>query len=755
LTAFVNEACDHTMIRGRFSRPDPLSYPLQDEMMDITRYFKRPKQIATGSYNAAGLLTSFNLTIPAFYNAFLDNWPRTQGAYGFTCTTVFTLAMVSSPFQAGRVKLVSQPILQQTQSYNRLNSLPAVSQLPGVELDLAEKTSAILSVPYCLPQTFIPLQNTTLCIGSVGLFGYTSPAIGAGDTYPNYIIYVHLEDFKLYGATAVNVTFQSGSKIKDESSRVPGSLSQALSAGSGIVSYIGNSLPAISSYTSPVAWFVRQASNVASALGWSKPLNFSAVSRMNPGISTYQFNADGADTYYTAGAFADNQVAPTTLAHTDVDEMSFSFITSIYSAITTLSYSTGSSGRLYTLALCPNSFYYYAGLASQGARTAATVEGTQNAYWPSSIFWLSQNFYNYRGGFRVRIKLSKTKLHTGRILLGFIPADCTNASVVPGSVPTFSFPAGYNFPSAIWDIREQNVFDFDCPFISQDSYLPINVPYGSFFMQVLAPLGGPPSVATSVPFVVEVSAMPDFELAIPASSNWFPAPYFGTTIVSHSGTTIKTTGDSTHSLLCIGERIHSIKQLLNISTVEDFVICTYTNLCNTYFGTPWYRFTPISWSSTPNVPYDTVSTYTSYLSAAYALGRGGTMYDMTAIPNGLTTQFPSFWAHSVPDPGAGLSQTYNYRSPVPVEQGYAHFKFPYYRPVPRDYVNPEPGEPLNSNRLSIGWTAFVGAVSVSSRAADDAQLGLWLGPPPLAAFSPPNRADGTTWGDFFGYTGLT
>jgi len=337
-------------------------------------------------------------------------------------------------------------------------------------------------------------------------------------------------------------------------------------------------------------------------------------------------------------------------------------------------------------------------------------------------------FGRYRGSFKFRIKMSKTKMHTGRVLIGYMPADYFDGQVATQTAVPTDFTA-YNFKSAIWDLREGNVFDFECPFMSQYSWLPTNIAYGTFFMYVIEPLAGPPSVATSVPFVVEVAGCSDLEYSVPADNKWFPAPYSGTTIVSQMGEGLL--GSSTsqkHSLLCVGDRIRSVKQLLNVAC--PFTQVSTTGAIASTVVVPWYRFNPTSWSG--SAPQDNSNPYTQYITAAYAMGRGGTMVDAVVFGNYI--QDVVFTAATTPNRATTPGSC---NLPVPIENGQAHFKFPYYSMTPRSWTIPDSTfDPRYVVSVNVGVTAGeTPNIIFFIRAADDAQLGYWLGPPPLSVFA--------------------
>jgi hypothetical protein len=324
--------------------------------------------------------------------------------------------------------------------------------------------------------------------------------------------------------------------------------------------------------------------------------------------------------------------------------------------------------------------------------------------------------------------MSKTKMHTGRLLIGYIPADYystpTGINTTQTAVPT-DFTA-YNFKSAIWDLREGNVFDFECPFISSYSYLPTVVPYGTFFIYVIEPLAGPPSVATSVPYVVEVAGCSDLEYQVPSPNRWFPAPTSGTTIISQAGdVSLGSATSAKHALLCSGDTIKSVKQLLNVAC-PVYQVST-TGSVNTAVIKPWYRFNPTTWSS--GIPVDNSNPYTQYIVGAYAMGRGGTMVD--GISFGNYPQDIVFTAATTPNSSQTPAAC---NIPIAIENAQAHFKFPYYSMTPRSWTVPDSViDPRYVISVNVGVTSGeTPNILWFVRASDDSQLGYWVGPPPIS-----------------------
>lgn len=445
ITEFINEACDQVSIRAAASHHLPEMYTDVSSVNDLKQYFSRPIQIDNLTYNNAtrGLITSYPLSTGAT-KLRVRNFERISGCYGWRATFCFRLQSVATPLQAGRLRLAFQPFFNNL-DHSRISALSPISQLPGVDLDITESTSAILRVPFIFNRNYFNFQTIAGDnLGEVAIFAYTPVALGTGAFSPRIAVWHWLEDFEMIAAAPESITlipppaaaaalvspfadaslstileaqagkFSAGAK---EEKAIPGNLSNVLAAGSKLVTWAGTKIPFISSYAGPTSWMMREAAKIAASYGWSKPLNSAATTRMFQTVNTYQTNMDGADTTFSLGASVENSVQPLPgFAGTNVDEMSIDYVKSVYSAISApvLTQFQAPGDLVYSCSLSPKALFFQDGIQNSIVPTL-----TPNlAFWPSSVFGLANCFNLYRGGFKFRIKMSKTKFHTGRLLLG-------------------------------------------------------------------------------------------------------------------------------------------------------------------------------------------------------------------------------------------------------------------------------------------------------------------------------------------------
>lgn len=735
LTGFLNEACDQVSIRATGTATIPEQYKDVTMVQNVADYFSRPILFSSPTYSnaARGPINNYILTNTTIQTA-LYNFSRVKGAFGWRATLCFRLQCISNPFQAGILRLAFSPLqgnLPNASTIERTVGITPVSQLPGVELDLAESTSAVLKIPFIHPLNYFsvvaPLTTPTPeTFGTLSLYAYTPVALGAGASNPTLALWLWLEDFELVSATAAEFVTQSGipsKKGKAASSKeadvIPGNLSNVLAAGAKFVSWAGSRIPVISSYAGPTSWFMRQASHIAASYGWSRPLTVLANNKMINTNNVYQNNSDGPDPSFNLGLFSDNAVAPMSgFAGSALDEMSFDYIKSVYSAITVGTLVTTDTVGLIkkSIQVTPSACWFQTGTCR--SLNAVFPNGNSGkSFWPSTIFAMGNSFQYWRGGLKFRVKIAKTKFHTGRLVIGFMPYN-TRASTTLNVVPTN--PNNMQFKSIVWDLRESNTVEFECPFTAPISYLTFAQHCGTFFISVLDPLDGPTTVAQTVPYVVEVCGMDDFEVATPVQPVWPLSPQ-DTTYLAQSGMSdlTRTAPEHTPSLYCIGEKINSVKQMISRAGIFHIFTASGSKVVEPLFNQPFW----VPTSAAPTAIDQIDSTAFNYWQSFYKFSRGG--YHIHVVPSGTDCLL-----------GAQLSanNTISGGSLITEMHTALHVKVPYYNQRSRDVVGDAIGNFGPSNLALVTFSKKAGSGTeavVYYRAAEDFQLGYFVGAPPL------------------------
>lgn len=800
LANFESEACDKVEVLGQHWY-HPKTAPLQPDIQNLTQYFARPRLIGSGTFTTSQNVQFVQTITPLnlFQTLFPFGSQRLTGVYGVRFKLVFTVQVATTPFhqgvlvanwQYGDTPTTASPNFGLTPRYAVLGMQ---TNVPNVRIDLAETTMATLSIPFLNHQEFLEVGAGGPLYGTFAICPILPVTSGAGTSPPTYRVYLHIEDMELIGAYAPDasvVVLQSGKKLSpvtEEFNRDSHPFSSALNSAGQAFSYLAKGIPSLASLAGPPAWFLGQAARLARFYGFSKPLLVEPPQRMYPQSHVNEANVDLPACNTMVAPFQGNTLAVSPeFAHTDVDEMSIPFIISQYSQICIgyIASSMASGTMLYATPFSPSCFWFRSRLT--GSAPFCNIQAplgsslTTTAFVPSNLFFVGSVFRFWKGSVRFRVTFAKTKFHGGRVLAYFNPR-----SIGLGGAPTAALPSiealvpGTNGPqpfgySKLFDLRDSNVFEFDVPYISFNPYVPFFQDAGSFSFYVQDPLIAPDTVPSTVPFLVEVRALDDFEFAAPTTPNYPPANTTnlapGVVYQSSKLITLAKPEDCTN---CIGEKVTSIKQLISIPKGSQSVNLL-PNVVYSLYVYPWWFGNRINTSTTalnafPNECFG----FGNYFSNAYVYVRGGT--DFHAYLSNFSGSDAYISAALVSTAGGAVSGTPALSNNLPVSNnarvsqnlnGYgAHVRVPAYQrlvrllsyglgaqawvPNPLQAVSRTPIPALNYNpnavcQINIATTSTVNTQFRPTRcAADDAALGHYIGPPLLGLIS--NVSTSTTY----------
>lgn len=769
LTDFRNESCDDVTVCGvAYKRSE--GFNREPTLQNIRQYLARPVRIINAPWTYVTRTLALTTTIGS---GLYPIAAIAQGAYGFRATFCFRLQVAATPFQAGVIRMFWQPQVASTDVNFRGNYANQVSMLPGVNLDLCEQTSAILRVPFVSSYNYYPIDVSTGLVnsfynttdisecGTLGLFSYLPLSIAAGASNPTINVFSWLEDVELLSASRnafVTATPQGGS----EDIKVNTPLATMLGAASRVVSTYGGLVPMISSYAGPTAWMLRQAQKLASAFGWAKAFDVTTIQRVQQTNNTYQQNCDGYDVIYNAGLFSDNQVAVDAgFAGSDIDEMAFDYIFSVPSLVSNGSLLTTDTidTLKYAAEVCPKAFWYnsFGGVAIN--RPYLPPAPANQVLLTTPLFYMGCFASYWQGDIKFTIRFAKTKFHTGRYLLAFNPGWGAFGTGVASVKAPDSYR--YNeFKGIVIDLREGNVFEYIVPFVSPVSYNLVNQGTGIFTMTCLDPLVCPSTVSQSVPFAVEVSAMPGFQFASFHGPSNCPAPLTGNSVYSQAGTElIASQVSSMDAGVCMGERVTSVKQLINKACPDSIA----TGAAKLPIAPFWvYDYSTWGGATTLAGTGFTSSTHMGRcLALMYSYARGSTILD--CIKTGATASTPSakmyayfksaYEHHTVNLGGSDINASSDM---ILSETDSLHIRIPFFSPTSRVLRADQRGYPTQSGLGPNGglYTCANTQYVNFTRAADDAQLGYFIGTPLVTCDEPnPTAQDSALFsGSFCGVT---
>ncbi len=287
-------------------------------------------------------------------------------------------------------------------------------------------------------------------------------------------------------------------------------------------SSMGAGLPFVGRYLTPLSWLADASAQVAKYFGLSKPTNLTQPSRFVQ-LPGYGFtNTDGTDISTILGASVCNEIG----TRNDVfgsaeDEMDIAFIAMHECYLT--SFTWASSAEPGTDLLAFN--------VSPGA-CKAVDRGGVNMFDSTLMAYVASMFKYWRGSIKIKIQVTKTAYHSGRLRVSYIPG----ASLPVGTA--WDLNQGY---SEIVDLRTSDEITLVIPFVSNTIWKPVNlVPFaatgqlptstGVVVVEVLNTLRRPTSVAASLQGNVWISAGDDIQFSVPDFQNYMPCIDDATTL---------------------------------------------------------------------------------------------------------------------------------------------------------------------------------------------------------------------------------
>jgi hypothetical protein len=574
-TTFQAEACARVDVASNFS-----TFNSADSFVSASEFFTRPVLLKTGTLPTTRTqIDKYNVSVANLWALWgAGGTGRVANAALCRFRPVFTLQIGTTPFAQGLLCLSFNPAF--AYGYDRQAKSALCTNIPHVLLDVASQTTVVLRMPFLWFNDAIRVDNTAN-FGTVSINAVLPVSAGSG-TVPQYKLYMHLEDLTLSGvrpaAYSATVLQAGGEEVAAE-----GPISGPVRKAGGVVKALGE-FSSLRPFTRPLAWFTDSVSKTAFSMGFSKPTVQTPPSAMVQMAHVNHFNVDVPSILPTLGPFNANSVkADPTLASTEVDEMDLKFLTSQYGqlAVGSISTTDAHGALLWWTNITPACYYFQATSVSKKANKPITTAGLLTAtagVLPTHLAYWSGFFRYWRGGTRFRFTFAKTKMHGGRVMVEFVPYGSPDAAKGATSTGNPMQPTGY---TKLFDLRDGNTFEFDVPFISDVPWcttLPTNVgitSIGTISIRVMDPLVSSTVTSTSVPFLVEVCGDKDFEFASLQNAFWTSRGVM--TVVEQSGGSDGY--NSSIAEVTVGERFTSVKQLMMIPVWNNYTFdATHTRI---------------------------------------------------------------------------------------------------------------------------------------------------------------------------------
>lgn len=785
VTSFVQEAS--TCVEANAGAVEIGTYvPVDADLQNLTKYFSRPIALTNGDL-PLGSTTRFYSYIysPSQIVAqFPGGSTRLTGVYGFRATLVFSLQVAATPFHQGVIALNWQyGDANNSNIFIRSSVTPMCTNLPHVRLDLSTDTMVQLRVPYLSVLEYATLNvsngaSLNPYYGTVALNSILPTNAVSGMSPPRYQLFVHLEDLELFGANPISsttITFQSGKKlapITEEFEQESHPFSSGTMALSRAVRWFSKGVPMLSSIGGPTSWFLAKTAGAIRSFGFSKPNVVDPVMRMWRTSNVSEHNVDVPSSTLVVGPFAGNtlRVSPK-FAATDVDEMSLAYVLSSYGQICrfNLDVSNAAGTLMWAALVSPSSMWFRVSTTAPYCNTIPPTIATAstNAFLPTSLFYFGQMFRFWKGSLKFRFTFAKAKLHGGRVMINYAPngnlyddlATLSAGTTISAAVADYGSsgpnPFGY---SAIFNLRDGNVFEFEVPYVSPVPFTPFLSNTGVISMHVVDALQAASVISTNIGVLVEVKAGPDFELANARTALYCPHA-LGTPIFQSGRILGNTNADV--SELTIGEAITSLKQLIAVPKVTPVGFSAGAK--TQYLIPPWfYQPRPSQLTPAPTANLTESFGFGGLVASCYAFIRGGTDFHVYPAQDSASGLLMSIRESSaLQSRGASAQvpaqQPFSNNPLVLNSQGPLHVRLPayqgfvrYFSSVLNSVVSTGSSWGYNGTKVPVPNADPVGFPSlyyatiysssattgfVSRNAADDAAAGAFMGPPPLLLLS--------------------
>lgn len=725
---FVDEACVEGSVRTKASWWSSFSLGKKIPTPDV---FSKPRFLASGVYNdsAAPYLAEYPLTVALLLQDPL--WAaHLRGRSLLRATWVFRVTVAAPPQVGGWLRLAHEPRTALSTNTTAFRwSKSRICQLPGIDMDFNSSTTVELRIPHRIPEPYLSLtrQSSLINNGNFVLVPRLPLNVAGTNPFPRFSIWMWLEDVEIVGESTdpsllTTIVPQSGDRRSNGEVKQDGPLSGFLGATARAVDWGSTLVPTLSSFASPLSWMLRAGAKVASAFGYSRPLDqhrMMSVRAKQWGHS----HATGVEMGHNLATFHDTQVKVAPMCADDQDALSIPYLASQWFPMTEVSYTTSLAAQtpILTGSISPMAIARAPGKilgpAMWDFAQTEVTPGVKRSFVPSAACWLGSWFTYWSGTFKLKFLLSKTRFHGGRLLFAYDinPVNFTSSTTTITSSPNVFMPAtipnAHSTTKVIIDLAETNTFDIDIPFSYHGPLCPMSASIGSWALYVLDPLLAPEGVSTTVHIGVLGCMSQDTVFAVPRDSALYPDDQHGTHIVAQSGDRITTLANT------VGEHVSSLKQLLLLP-----VACEAGN----YFATTGTVRT--SGTNLSEVP--TYNSLLSHVRRFFSLERGamvvthvaqsgseGSIMRITAQEPGIP-RFPPLFCHVAP--ASELPRVIINRN----------------APLGATFNRCSPGLTLNPVGGSVTWVdpevALLGGLTYAyASVSDDYSAHVWVGTKPM------------------------
>lgn len=181
-------------------------------------------------------------------------------------------------------------------------------------------------------------------------------------------------------------------------------------------------------------------------------------------------------------------------------------------------YSDGATESFYELFTLFSPVQQYNIAAGQEFQHAVHVRPNEGEKGNRSFLALSNLFFKfYSGSIKYRLKIFKTKFHSGRMQIAFLPRWGQNS--IPDNLD--------DFWNIIWDFRESSEIEFSIPYVDDKFATLTTHSQGRLVFKLITELQCPDTVTQNINLLLESAADDDFKVYAPYSGRVLQHTYVG------------------------------------------------------------------------------------------------------------------------------------------------------------------------------------------------------------------------------------
>lgn len=611
------------------------------------------------------------------------------------------------------------------------------SGCPHVIINIAETTSATLSIPYVGEANIIPMYPTKVpldpsdrpFLGNIHIIPIVALASAISPNAINMSLFINIENLKTYAvqprvahvqASAALAGIVEAAKKSKIVSNSFGSISKYLNKNND-KSFIGG-------LSRAGGWAFGAASKISDLLGWSKPLDVTNI----VGVVQLPYrDLYTCDTTFVGAKTTQNYdqgISDLDLSGRSVDEMAIAALLDRPNLIPNVQdvQDTAGVGHISLSKSFPEGTLIGSVPINSSAYFDLTTDSTHHYTTNTQMSYVAKLFEFWRGAIRIFIRPVCTKFHSARLRVVFIPGEKILDSEQIINTMQYTY-------AHVVDIRDANTYDIEIPFVHQYPWARTDNSIGHLYFFVENPLIAPENVSDTIYFPLFVAAGSDFEYAVPCIKHvGTPSPNLQLAHVESSSELANivniapnTSSDSvTAHSMAIGDPVRSLRSVL-----KRFWPAAS-------FGTSQTKFFLSSEPSCRGVasnPDDVQKDLTLFTTWLYGFHRGGMRwYAQNTVPARVST-INQVTSDSFSETGAAVTMDSTLRPVQTITLGYvdtAKLEIPYYNPSV--CVNHWIRGNVNSSGLLYDYWTGATTGSIFCRAlADDFSFGFQVGAPSI------------------------